>query len=229
MNYYEDFYEPSEFEQMVEEFKDTLKESVKKEWIDKMNRLEEENKELQEVKKNFNQIKNDYEKAKWECERESIRAKESAKKDAYKARLSELLGDLKAEYWSIEKEYIKKPKCDKCDSNRMVAYITPFGKQAKESCTCAETEPKYVPREMVIYQIGLYNSKIGARFVKKHRDDEDTFVSDSEYYGHKIVVKDEDDISTFSGENEYTLYFESFEKCQEYCDYLNGLKEQKNE
>lgn len=223
---YEDFYEPSEFDQMVEEFKDTLRESVKKEWLDRMNRLEEENKELRVVKKNFNQIKNDYAKAEWKCEQESKRAMENAKKDAYRARLSELLGDMKAEYWSIKKEFIKKPKCDKCDEHRMVAYITPLGKKAKEYCICAETESKYVPCEMVIYQIELCNSGIGARFVKKYKDDEDIFVSDSEYYGHKFVVKDEDDISSLAEKNEYSLYFESFEKCQEYCDYLN-LKEQK--
>lgn len=224
MNYYEDFYEPSEFEQMVEEFKEELRSSVRKEWIDKMNRLEEENKELQEVKKNFNQIKNDYAKAEWECKRESEIAIANAKKDAYKARLSELLGDMKAEYWRIKKEFVKKPKCDKCDNNRMVAYITPLGKQAKEYCTCAETESKYVPCEMVIYQIQLSNSKIGARFVKKSKHDEDTFVSDSEYYGYRFVVKDEDDISTLAENNEYSLYFESLERCQEYCDYLNSNK-----
>lgn len=223
---YEDFYEPSEFELLVEDFKDELRKSVKKEWIDKMNRLEAENKELQEVKKNFNQIKSDYEKAKWECKRESEKAIANAKGDAYSARLSELLDDMKAEYWSIKKEFVKKPKCDKCDANRMVAYITPLGKQAKEQCTCDETESKYVPCERVIYQIGLYNSRIESWFVRKRKEDEDTFVSEPEYYRHMFVVKDEEDISSLVEKNEYSLYFESFEKCQEYCDYLN-LREQK--
>lgn len=221
---FEDFYEPSEFEQMVEDFKEELRTSVKKEWLDKMKRLEEENKELREVKKNFEQIKNDYEKAKWECKKESEIAIANAKKDAYKARLSELFGDMKSEYWSIKKEYIKKPKCDKCDNNRMVAYITPLGKQAKEYCTCAETESKYVPCEMVIYQIYLYNSRMGASFIKKNKEDEDIWINDSEYFGKKFVVKDEDDISTLTENNEYNLYFESLEKCQEYCDYLNSNK-----
>lgn len=220
--YYEDFYEPSEYDQMVEEFKEALRESVKREWLDKMNSLEEENKKLQEVKKNFNAIKSDFEKAKWECEQESERIKESAKRDAYRARLSELLGNMKAKYWCIKKEIIKKPKCDKCDNNRMVAYITPLGRQAKEYCTCNEVESKYVPCEVVIYRIELYNSKIEAWFVQKDKDNEDILINFSEYYGDKDVIKDEDDISTFAELDERDLYFESLEKCQEYCNYLNS-------
>ena len=59
---YDDFYgEPSEFEMQISEFKDSLKQSVSHEWIDKMNALEKENAELQEVKTLFdsNKDKND--------------------------------------------------------------------------------------------------------------------------------------------------------------------------
>lgn len=229
MSYYDDFYEPSEFEQMVEDFKDTLRESVKKEWKDRMDSLEAENKTLQEVRKNFNQIKNDYAKAEWECKRESEIAIVNAKKDAHKARLSELFGDMKTQYWRIDEERIKKPKCDKCDRDRMVAYITPLGKQAKEYCTCAETESKYVPREMVIYQISLNNHKLDVRFIKRNQEDEVYTNVLVEYYGYKTIIKDQDDISSLSENDKWSFYFESEEKCQEYCDWLNNKAELKEE
>ena len=40
-NYYGDFYEPSEFDMMVKKWKDELRKSVKKEYVDEMARLRE--------------------------------------------------------------------------------------------------------------------------------------------------------------------------------------------
>lgn len=45
---YSDYYEPSEFDEKVEEFKDYLRESVKEETQNKINRLESENKRLRQ-------------------------------------------------------------------------------------------------------------------------------------------------------------------------------------
>lgn len=63
MCYYdEDFYnEPSEFEQQIYEFKEALSKQVRDEFIEKMDKLEKENAELQTVKKDFDKIKQDYE------------------------------------------------------------------------------------------------------------------------------------------------------------------------
>lgn len=224
--YYEDFYEPSEYDQMVEEFKETLRESVKKEWLDRMNKLEEENNKLREVKKHFEAIKADYEEAKRNCEAEKNRALVNAKREAYKARLSELLGDVQANYWKITSERVPKPKCDKCDNNRRIKYITPMGREATEYCSCYDGETIYIPEQMTMYEIKLHNTydeKMGIWFIQKYKDD-DLFVNSTEYLGNRVIIEDGTTFDEISVDNKYNLYFKSIEKCQEYCDYLNSLE-----
>lgn len=224
--YYEDFYEPSEYDQMVEEFKETLRASVKKEWLDRMNRLEEENKKLQEVKKNFKAIKKDFENAKCDCEAEKNRALVNAKREAYNARLSELLGDVQSDYWKITTEHISQPKCDKCDKNRQIEYITPMGRKAKEYCSCYDSKLMYIPEQMTIYEIKLRNThddKVGIWFIRKYKD-EDLFINSTEYLGNKKIIDNDTSVDEIPVDNKYDLYFKSMEKCQEYCDYLNGLE-----
>lgn len=227
MSYYEDFYEPSEYDEMVEEFKNTLRESVKQEWKDRMAKLEAENKELQEVKKNFKAIKDDYENAKRNCEAEKNRALVNAKREAHKARLSELLGDTQVNYWKITTERIQKPKCDKCDNNRRIKYITPMGREATEYCSCYDGGTRYIPNQMTMYEIKLYNTydeKASIWFIQKYKDD-DLLVNSAEYLGNKVIIEDDTNLDEISADNKYNLYFKSEEKCQAYCDWLNNKAE----
>ena len=59
---YEDFYNegPSDYELFMNDLKETLKKSIKDEFIKEMDKLRAENKKLQDVKENFEQIKLDY-------------------------------------------------------------------------------------------------------------------------------------------------------------------------
>lgn len=58
----ENFFEPGEFDEKIEELKNELRESVKKEINDGIEKLRKENKELQDIKKNFESIKKDFKK-----------------------------------------------------------------------------------------------------------------------------------------------------------------------
>lgn len=62
----EDYFGPSEFDEKIEELKNELRESVKKEVKDELEKLREENKKLQGIKENFESIKEDYERKKAE-------------------------------------------------------------------------------------------------------------------------------------------------------------------
>ena len=59
---YEDFYNegPSDYELLMNDLKETLKKSIKDEFIKEMDKLRAENKKLQDVKENFERIKLDY-------------------------------------------------------------------------------------------------------------------------------------------------------------------------
>ena len=112
----ENFFEPGEFDEKIEELKNELRESVKKEINDEIEKLRKENKELQDIKKNFESVKKDFERKKDECDR-AIRNAESKAKQA---RLKELMEYFKVTLWSVDGDYWYKKKCDKCDKYRRI-------------------------------------------------------------------------------------------------------------
>ena len=56
----EQFFGGGEFDEEIEQLKETLKKSVRKEVLDELEKLRAENKELQGIKANFEKIKRDY-------------------------------------------------------------------------------------------------------------------------------------------------------------------------
>lgn len=65
---YEFYDEPNEFEIMINDFKQSIAKSVKKEIVDEMESLKKENEKLQNIKKNYNNILNEYRKKEKELE-----------------------------------------------------------------------------------------------------------------------------------------------------------------
>ena len=123
-----DYFEPSEFDEKIEELKNELRESVKKEINDEIEKLRKENKELQGIKRNFESVKKDFERKKDECDR-AIRNAESKAKQA---RLKELMEHFKVTLWAVSWDYRYKKKCDKCDKNRRIQVALPSGKTVDE-------------------------------------------------------------------------------------------------
>ena len=72
---WEDYYEPSEFEILMEGFKDSIRENVKEEIKVKIEQLEKENAELRDVKEKWEDIKRYYEEAMRDLKNEKERAK----------------------------------------------------------------------------------------------------------------------------------------------------------
>ena len=75
---FDDYYEPSEFEQQVEEFKDSLRRSVKQETQELIDRLRKENEELRSVRDNWEEVKRSYEKKQRELQNEIYTCKQNA-------------------------------------------------------------------------------------------------------------------------------------------------------
>ena len=149
--YYEfdDYFEPGEFDEKIEELKNELRESVKKEINDEIEKLRKENKELQGIKNNFESIKRDFERKKEECERVMKDAEYRAKH----ARLAELMEQMKLVLWSVTWEARYKRKCNKCDCWRNVKVTLPSGNTVSDTCICAKTARVYHPKENVLYEI----------------------------------------------------------------------------
>lgn len=216
MNCYDDgfYHEPSEFEMLVDDFKESLLKSVKEEFVSEMKRLREENATLQSVKKNFEEIKRDYENTKRELDREYSDLKRKVRSE----RLVELMEDYKLNLYDVNSRREIPPKCDKCDRFRQVEFLTPLGRKTKEKCLCADGKIIYEPRELVRYEFKISRDrKTLIAWYRQYGDDEDGFVMDSSILAETIYS----DEMAFGSLNRYSTYFKTKEDCQRYCDYLN--------
>lgn len=137
---YDDFYcEPSEFEQQVEEFKESLRASVKEEITQELERLKKENASLIDIRNNWikkvRELEDDYRAKKLELDKAIRTAKQT--------RFNELMSEIAPIAYVVTYKKIKPPKCCLCDDQRRRKYITPLGRVAYEDCECAKYKKLY--------------------------------------------------------------------------------------
>ena len=214
---FDDYFEPGEFDEKIEELKNELRESVKKEINDEIEKLRKENKELQGIKKNFESIKRDFERKKEECERVMKDAEYRAKH----ARLAELMEQMKLVLWSVTWETRYKRKCNKCDCWRNVKVTLPSGNTVSDTCICAKTARVYHPKENVLYEIA--DRGLDFRVWYKERGDKgkEYFIADTIAVIPSKIIDRNKNFEEINKKEVYGIFFTSFEECQEFCSYLN--------
>lgn len=223
---YEDYYsEPSEFEQQIDEFKESLMKVVKEEHQNEINRLRKENEDLQETKKNFNSIKKDYESKIRELENEKQKLESNAKR----MRLEELFeGEFNVILYRPYDKTMYHQKCNKCDDDRKVKFSSPSGKEYKEDCNCAKGFRKYSPSPYYCSEFRVNRRRDKGElpllmWYKKYND----YSSDYDGYTYdssdliKTIYSEDMDYETIKKEYSYSIYFKSEVDCQKYCDWLN--------
>ena len=215
-----DYFEPSEFDEKIEELKNELRESVKKEINDEIEKLRKENKELQGIKRNFESVKKDFERKKDECDR-AIRNAESKAKQA---RLKELMEHFKVTLWAVSWDYRYKKKCDKCDKNRRIQVVLPSGKTVDDECSCRVNKKVYYPKENVLYELSERNREFMAWYMAKGDRGEEYFVGGPRTEYAKVVVDHNKDFKEIETEELRKVFFTTKEECQAFCDYINGTE-----
>lgn len=225
---FDDYYEPSEFEQQVEEFKDSLKRSVKQETQELIERLRKENEELRSVRDNWEEVKRSYEKKQRELQNEIY----TCKQNASRMRLDQLFEEcgMNVILYSPYSYSVYNPKCDKCDDDRYIHYKSPSGKDNKEECECAKSFRKYKPSAEYLceFRVNKYGSDrkqyplmMWFKKYRDYRDDYDGYTYDSNSLARFIY--NGEDFEEVRKEHNTSVYFREEEKCQEYCDYLSKL------
>lgn len=215
---YEDFYnELSEFEMQVEEFKESLMNSVKGEYKAEMERLRKENAELQEIKQSFNQIEREYNQKTVELDM----AKQDLRREIRKERLTDLLKDFEVLLYRPDYRYEYGPKCDNCDENRQVHYKTPSGKDAQEDCGCKGRYRVFNPEEFICKSFANRSGKFIAWYTKND-DDGESFGLYSDVPEFIYAGEDFKDIDL----GHWKVFFKTLEECQAYCDWLTAKEGQ---
>ena len=211
---YDDFYyEPSEFEMQIEEWKESLRESVKKEYKEEMERLRKENAELRDIKKNWQEKIGEFEAEKFKLKTATRDAENKAKK----ARLRELLDAFTKQAWGIKYsyEYIHE-KCDKCDDKGYIHYKSPQGRDVKEECNCRRRVCVFHPQEAEIVEFDDQMGDIKPTFLYERYDqgdDYDRYKKTARVYAGENF----DEINAYSG-----LIFLNKEDCEKFCEYKNS-------
>lgn len=215
MCYYDDdfFYEPSEFEEKVDEFKECLALAVKEDILAELKKLREENESLKEFKGKKEQYERELQRTKNECSRKIREAEESAKK----MKIKEVLDFVSVTGYRPKAEYIKKQKCDKCDEFRRIHYITPLGRKATEYCTCNDSIVKYRPKKVKLVKLSVSRRGENMYYEKENEDEE------RDEYSMRADVYRNSDID-FEVINSYRAVFLKKEDCQKYCEWLEKEK-----
>jgi hypothetical protein len=206
------FYEPSEFDQQVNEFKLALMNSVKDEFKTEMERLRNENEELQRVKRDWESIQKEYANKHRQLEYD----KSQLERTVRWAKLGELMKELNVTLYKAVVSYTEKPKCSKCNEKRQIEFTSPSGKLMGENCECATKNKNYVPEGNIMSEMRSRDGKITAWY-KNYRDsDEGLTLSTS-----TVVSKIYDQGMPFESIERYGMFFRDKEDCQKYCDWLN--------
>lgn len=217
MYYDNDFYnEPSEFDMQVDEFKQSLLESVKDEYKSEMELLRKENADLQEVKRNYEQIKQEYKNKIVELEQQ----KSNLRYEVRRERLKDLMKDFEVVLYRAYSKSKSGPKCNKCDEERNIYYKSPLGKQLVEQCDCKNNITYYEPRKYVCTSLASRDGKFMAWYTQYDDNNIDGFKLNSfdSSFTAKFIYSSEkfEDIN----EKSWDVYFKTEEECQAYCDWL---------
>lgn len=211
----EDYFGPSEFDVKIEELKNELRESVKKEVKDELEKLREENKKLQNIKENFESIKEDYERKKEECKS----AMKKAGTKAARARLKALMEQFKVATWSVKWDYQYKKKCNKCDKDRKIKVTLPSGNVVDDDCKCSISKKVYQLRENLLYMLSDTSGKV----VAWYKSTDGYFGADG--CSADTIVDHNKDFKELEIKNLWHTFFTTKEECQEFCDYMNRKEE----
>lgn len=216
MSYYEDefYHESRELDLQVEEFKKSLMESVKEEFIAELERLKNENNQLTEVKNNFALIKQEYKNKERQLEVERRELKRKVRNE----RLSELTKDFQIIMYRANSERVKQPKCSNCDNNRRLYYKTPLGNDAWEYCTCNDSYIVYVPRDYMRVEFSISDGMKAWYQINNFGERDEYAKYDVNSIHHNSVYSEGMD---YDEVNKYHTFFKNQEDCQKYCDWLN--------
>lgn len=226
MCYEDDFYyEPSEFDQQVEEFKASLMKSVKEDFLHRMEALEKENAALREFRDQRNTVIRDYAAKVAAAQREARMAEEKWKN----ARLHQLLGDFLTTGWKVGYNQVMDDKCDKCDADRYIHFLSPQGNECKEKCNCATYTLRYFPKEVSLSRFyvrkkNFYGGDKGESdfyhryYTVDHRNDDDVYEMAAKVYFHDFDCETAD---------KWHAVFMDEADCKRYCDWLNEQEAKK--
>jgi hypothetical protein len=212
--YYDvDIYEPTLADEILTEASAKLMDAIKQDVAKRIKEIEQANERLSRE----NKILHEQVIAASQEKRDLQRQREELERKAARMSVEDFLGQRAVLMYSVGREYVKGPKCDRCNDERKLPYKTPLGADATEGCPCGVSTIFYTPKEFVITEMGKDRCGRNVRAWFKQYNEEDHY-SSSEFVKDEDVYNGEDD---FSSLDRHKVFFQDKSQCQAYCDYLN--------
>lgn len=209
MNYWdEDYFERSEYDLLIEELKQKIKEDVNQEIKDKIASLEEDKKLLMQAQQENYDLKRKCEEIKYRYDK--------TEEEIRNMSLSKFVDLIASPLYGINnfaKPYRFK-KCKKCDDHRWIHFLNPLGEDATCYCSCGKEFERYKIREKIGKE--LRNKEKGIIIFSKH---------DWEEYSTEWIPLNDDTkyIEDCDWEDKETRKAITFKKevAEKYLDFLN--------
>lgn len=224
---FENYYEPTPadeiFNEAMEKFKETLKDSVK----ENLKYIQEENRRLKKENDELKQKERQVRDRELTLEMREKDLQSKSEWSFYRKKFSEVLKPLEEQFemWYVEPLSELIPKCNLCDEERKVDFKSVSGKIIKGNCECNKYRKVYNVKYTKIKELNFYKSDRDKKFVLTPKYESQSY--DDSYF--KLETKEL--IKNFEVEkvSEYKCYgsyggftgFATKEECQKYCDWLN--------
>jgi hypothetical protein len=232
---YEDYYEPSEVDQLVEEFKDKCREYLLPNIREEIDRLNKENSELKSKNNEYKNRESELNKKERDLKYKEDNLKREVEREFYESNIGDTLKDYieNAEVWFADKKGFKQEKCSLCDDERKLVAEFPGGKITKIDCDCSKLVYSYVPEisELSLIKFNKKDSRYQSdrKFYlsKSYTPSKNSRYSDDYCYNEfklcEVVNEFNDSIKELHEDKKYgtEIGFKSKEECQKYCDWLN--------
>jgi len=238
---YENYYEPSEVDQLVDEFKDKCREFLLPNIKEEINSLNKENSELKTKNEEYRKRENEINSKERDLKYKEENLKREVEREFYQSNIGDTLKDLieKSEVWFAENRGFTQEKCSLCNNERKLVAKFKNGKTTTTDCECKTLKYTYVPESAELNFI---------KFAKKdnrYQSDRNFYISKSyspskDYYDRndysynefslcQVVEKFCDTIKELHETKRYgtKIGFTTKNECQKYCDWLNEQNEEK--
>lgn len=148
------------YDEAAETLKEALRAGVKDEIKEQIKSLSSENRELKNKLKNLDKLMLEAEQSRLAYEREYATAKRTAVQDVRKEKLAELLNALDERLYTVERIYVSREKCDRCDDQRRIYYTTPMGRETYEACECSSSDSHWEAVSVAAHEVSRRDGKL---------------------------------------------------------------------
>jgi len=236
---FENYYEPSEVDQLVEEFKDKCREHLLPNIREEIERLNKENNELKNKNEEYRKRESEINNKERDLKYKGDNLKREVEKEFYESNIGDTLKDYieKSEVWFADSKGFSQDKCSLCNDKRKLVANFPNGKTTETSCDCSNLIHKFVPEisELSMIKFNKKDSRyqsdrkfyLSRNYVpSKNSSYRDEYSYNEFKLCQQVTDAFNDDIKVLHEDKDYStkIGFKTQEECQKYCDWLNSIK-----